>query len=227
MNSRNWTEDEAKMAFALYFLLDLREFNKSNPDAISLAFTIDRTPAAVSAKLWNISAHDTNHIEAGYSGMRHASKLDHQIWTEYDSRGDKLVAESAQLLTNAVASRGNKLTSFQRISTELDSLPESREKMAIVKRRINQQYFRSTLLTSYGGACCVTGLAVPSLLVASHIKPWACCDPKTERLAGRNGVLLNVLHDRAFDQGHITINTDYRVRISHRIKQSQDQLGWL
>lgn len=85
MNSRNWAEDETKMAFALYFLLDPREFSKSNPDAINLAFTIDRTPAAVSAKLWNISAHDTNHIEAGYSGMRHASKLDHQIWTEYDS----------------------------------------------------------------------------------------------------------------------------------------------
>lgn len=96
-----------------------------------------------------------------------------------------------------------------------------------VNQRVNQQYFRSTLLETYSGRCCITGIAAPSLLIASHIEPWASCDPKTERLAGRNGVLLNTLHDRAFDQGYLTIDTDYKVRISRRIKRCQDPLNWL
>ena len=40
--------------------------------------------------------------------------------------------------------------------------------------RVNQHFFRAAILAAYENLrCCITGLAVPGLLVASHIVPWA------------------------------------------------------
>ena len=38
--------------------------------------------------------------------------------------------------------------------------------------RVGQDFFRRSVLSAYNFRCCVTGLAVPKLLVASHIVPW-------------------------------------------------------
>lgn len=227
MARRNWTPEETKMAFALYFLLEPKEQEKGNPDVIKFAAAIDRTPAAVSLKLSNIASNDTNRIEAGRIGMTHASRLDREILLEYGGRGDGLVTEALDLLAETTEQQSYEWNALKKIDLDFNSLPVGKERTAQVKQRVNQQYFRSTLLETYSGRCCITGIAVPSLLIASHIKPWASCDPKTERPAGRNGVLLNALHDRAFDQGYLTIDTDYKVRISRRVKRCQDPLNWL
>ena len=55
------------------------------------------------------------------------------------------------------------------------SMPKSTEAERLVVQRIGQDIFRSALLDFWRGRCCVTGLAVPSLLRASHVKPWAKC----------------------------------------------------
>jgi putative restriction endonuclease len=64
--------------------------------------------------------------------------------------------------------------------------------------------------------CCITGINVPSLLRASHIKPWsefADC-----RLDARNGLCLSSIHDAAFDCGLITLDEDLRVVLSKRLR---------
>lgn len=40
---------------------------------------------------------------------------------------------------------------------------------------------------------------------------------KKNRVNPRNGICLNALHDKAFDQGLITISKDYKVIISTKI----------
>ena len=87
-----------------------------------------------------------------------------------------------------------------------------------INARINQSFFRNAVLSSYGRTCCITGLNIPNLLIASHIKPWRLSDPATERTNPKNGLCLNALHDKAFDQGLITVSTDYNVMISNTIK---------
>ena len=87
-------------------------------------------------------------------------------------------------------------------------------------------------MSLYEGRCCVTGLGVEQLLVASHIKPWAVADPITERVNVENGLLLNSLHDAAFDRGLITIDRDYRLVMSHKLetlvnKDDNEGLRWL
>jgi putative restriction endonuclease len=96
------------------------------------------------------------------------------------------------------------------------NIPEGKTKESIVKTRVNQSFFRQMILTSYDSKCCITGLPIKELLVASHIIPWSQ-NSKT-RLDPQNGLCLNSLHDKAFDQGYITINTSYQVVISSKLE---------
>jgi putative restriction endonuclease len=52
-----------------------------------------------------------------------------------------------------------------------------------VKVRRGQQFFRQAILSAYGVRCCISGINVPRLLVASHIKPWS--DFPNDRLKTR------------------------------------------
>ena len=61
-------------------------------------------------------------------------------------------------------------------------------KRSLVKARIGQGAFRKSLIDKWG-SCAVTGLKVPSLLLASHIKPWSRSSD-SERLEVNNGILL-------------------------------------
>ena len=89
---------------------------------------------------------------------------------------------------------------------------------ATVKTRgIYQKIFREDIvLPNYNYQCAVTGIKTPSLLRAAHIIRWA--DDKKERMNPRNGICLSVLADACFENGFITIDSDYTVRISDKAK---------
>lgn len=74
----------------------------------------------------------------------------------------------------------------------------------LVRQRVGQDVFREALLDYWGGACAVTGLALPDVLRASHAKPWADCESDEERLDVFNGFLLVAHLDALFDRGLIT-----------------------
>jgi putative restriction endonuclease len=59
------------------------------------------------------------------------------------------------------------------------------------------------------------------LLVASHIVPWSI--DVRNRTNPRNGLCLNAIHDRAFDCGLMTINSDYTVRVSPLVRGVKDR----
>ena len=86
---------------------------------------------------------------------------------------------------------------------------------------------RNAVLSSYRYACCITGMADPELLIASHIKPWKDSDWKKERTNPRNGLCLNALHDKAFDRGLLTVLPDYTVRISSKLSGNDDGTMWI
>ena len=65
------------------------------------------------------------------------------------------------------------------------------------------------------------------MLVASHIKPWRDSDPKTERLVASNGILLNALHDKAFDKGLMTLSKDFEVILSPKLARNDITSEWL
>ena len=97
---------------------------------------------------------------------------------------------------------------------ETANLPRTTEAERVVVQRVGQNIFRRGLLEYWDGRCAITGLDVPDLLRASHIKPWANCDTDAERLDVFNGLLLAPHLDAAFDSGFITIAEDGTVVIS-------------
>lgn len=62
--------------------------------------------------------------------------------------------------------------------------------------------------------CAITGITEESLLIASHIKPWAVCQ-ENEKIDPKNGFILSPLYDKLFDRGFITFTPDRRVRITN------------
>jgi predicted restriction endonuclease len=98
------------------------------------------------------------------------------------------------------------------------SLPKFTEAERLVVERVGQDIFRAALLDYWQGKCCVTGLEVPELLRASHIKPWAQCDSDDERLDVFNGLLLAPHVDALFDGGWISFADDGRVLVSDALR---------
>jgi hypothetical protein len=104
------------------------------------------------------------------------------------------------------------------------ALPRATEAERLVIQRVGQDVFRQGLLDYWEGRCAITGLAVPELLRASHIKPWADCQTDTERLDVFNGLLLAPNLDAAFDRGFITVADDGEVMVSPRLSNADRAL---
>lgn len=98
--------------------------------------------------------------------------------------------------------------------TKVATFPRTTEAERLVIQRVGQNVFRNGLIDFWDGRCAVTGLAVPELLRASHIKPWAHCDSDAERLDVFNGILLAPHLDAAFDCGFITVADNGAVIVS-------------
>lgn len=204
-----WSRDDLILAFNVYCRLPFGLMHERNPDVIELAGLLGRTPGAVSYKLANLAHLDPSLQARGIRGASHGSHVDRQVWAEFAADGEALAFESERLLAERA---GRDLLPPD--ASELENL-EGREREALLRTRVNQGYFRRMVLARYDSKCCITGLGVEELLVASHIVPWA---KSTEhRLNPRNGLCLNALHDRAFDRGLLTVTADLRVRISSKV----------
>lgn len=214
---QKWSKDETLMAWLLYMELPEKEIDDKGEHIIKLAHALGRTPNSVALKAWNIAAHDERRLAKGKVGMSHGSKYDQEVWEDFEDEGDALIVRAYELLQTTLSSSISIVSSEKsstKSSADVLNLPEGKTRETLVATRVNQSYFRNRLLENYQGRCCVTGLGVNNLLIASHIKPWSTSDPATERLAPDNGLLLNALHDRAFDQGLITIDKDLRIVVS-------------
>ena len=109
---------------------------------------------------------------------------------------------------------------LHRFEKQVATLPRSTEAERLIVQRVGQDVFRGGLLEYWEGRCAVTGLAVPELLRASHIKPWAECESDAERLDVFNGILLAPHLDAAFDRGFITVADDGVVVVSSELCES-------
>jgi putative restriction endonuclease len=202
---KSWTREELILAINLYCKTPFGKIHYRNPKIIELANVLGRSHGSVSYKLANFASIDPSLERKGASNY---SKLDKETWEEFFNDWDKMAFESEQKLIKIYGESIN-------LENE-QNIPEGKTKESIVKTRVNQSFFRQMILTSYDSKCCITGLPIKELLVASHIIPWSQ-NSKT-RLDPQNGLCLNSLHDKAFDQGYITINTSYQVVISSKLE---------
>ncbi len=212
-----WTRNELILAINQYCKIPFGKIDHRNPEIIGLAKMIDRTPSAVSWKLCNFASLDPSLQARGISGAKNCSKMDRKIWNEFYENWEELGFESEKLMAEY---RNESLEKSAEIC--IDDLPtQGLDRETIVKARVNQAFFRKNILSAYSFKCCITGISVPELLIASHIKSWA--EDEKNRLNPRNGLCLNALHDKAFDKGLISLTNDYNLLVSKRLKEDMDK----
>ncbi len=217
MKRKPWSREESIIAFNLYCKMPFSKIYYKHPDIIELANLLGRTPSAVALKLVNYARLDPDLQKRHISGMKHGSERDEEIWNEFYDNPEALAYESEVLLA-----RSKKEPVEKAVHVDLNDLPtEGKEREALIKARVNQSFFRSIILNSYENRCCITGLSVPELLVASHIIPWSADEKK--RMSPHNGLCLNMLHDKAFDKGLITITPEYVVKFSPSLGGLKDK----
>lgn len=211
--ANNWTREQLIIAFNLYCKIPFAKAVQTNPDVIEVAKLIGRSPGAVAFKLGNFGSFDPELKKRGIGGLPNVGKLDKEIWDEFHSNWNELSYQSELLIHQF---RNDHAVQF--LDVDPTSQHSGGERESAVKIRINQAFFRRSVLAIYGGKCCVTGIALPSLLVASHIVPWRL--DECNRTNPQNGLCLNALHDKAFDKGLITVMPDFTLRVSKRVVES-------
>ena len=78
-------------------------------------------------------------------------------------------------------------------------------------------------MASYNSTCCITGINNSDFLIAGHILPWS--ENLENRLNPQNGILINALHDKAFEYGYLTISEDFKILICNDILKSNKQFN--
>lgn len=213
---QKWSREETILAFDLYCHMPFGKIGQTNNRIIELAKMLRRTPGSVALKMQNLAHYDPELRARNVTAMAHGSKLDAEIFDEFYENLEELTYQADSILQR-ITGKGIE----QEIDLyDLEALPVGEDRERMRKERIGQNSFRRSVLTSYDNRCCITGLRMPVLLIASHIKPWAVSNEKNERTNPRNGLCLNPLHDRAFDQGLITIDESYKVIISSKLRNA-------
>ena len=211
MSRVNWTREQLIVALDLYWKVPYNKISgTSNPLIKQTAEWLGKTSGALAFKLMNFSSLDV-HVQN--KGKGNASRLDRQIWEEFYERWEALTQANDEILAQLSGGNVPERAEPEDFISE-DRLPT--ESISLQKVRRKQHVFRQRILANYGERCCISGLAMPELLVASHIIPWA--KDEKNRMNPHNGLCLNALLDRAFDKGLMTITTDYKVKLSSKLQ---------
>jgi putative restriction endonuclease len=216
--SPNWTRHQTLAALHIYFQLPFGQLHRGQPKIKQIALWIGRTPSSVALKLVNLASLDPQIVASGRKGMANASTQDKAIWQELQGNWDTVALEAAAEYETLATRHGlpANVDVIDELPETLD-IAEGKTRMATVEVRVNQARFRKTILASYNATCCISGLQHEKLVIASHIVPWS--EDKQNRLNPHNGLCLSALHDKAYDQGLITVMPDYTVRVSKELEK--------
>lgn len=212
VQKRLWTRDEFILTFNLYLKMPFGKMHRGNPQVVELAKLIGRSANSVALRLVNFASCDPALKARGIKGMSGGLKLCIPYWEEFANDQEKLVYESEKIL--ARYQNIDIEEKFKNLITSIKARGE--DKIREIKTRVNQNVFRQMILVNYDNKCAVSGVDIPELLIASHIIPWA--EKESERLNPENGICLSALYDRAFDQGLISFDNDYKMIVSTRLK---------
>lgn len=132
------------------------------------------------------------------------------------NRGIETVIDTAEQEDVLKAQLDN---SVDEIDKEIETKQlQGEEREALIKVRVNQSAFRKLLMRRYTH-CCLCDVDDESLLVASHIKPWAKSS-HVEKVDVNNGLLLCPNHDKLFDRGYISFDNGGHIVISDELSKN-------
>ncbi len=220
---KRWTKEELLIALNVYRKLSFGQLHEKNPVIIDLAKQMGRTAGSVAMKLCNFASLDPIVTASGRKGLPGASDLDRELWKEFLQTPTTVIPVSEELFHKLFSA--NEADEVEVIKDKgvkvarrtIPKLPVGETTVtAEVQVRRGQDYFRQVILNAFNNRCCVSGIPIRSMLVASHIVPWS--ENLAERLNPANGLCLSRIHDVAFDRHLITFDEDYRLVIGKSLK---------
>lgn len=203
----NWTEEQITIVLYEYCRNPFGQFSSTKIFVKELGQLIGRSPAAIVRKVGNLASFDPLMKARGVGGLGHTAKLDEMIWNKYYGHWNQLAYDAEILIAKL---RHKELE--QSLDVDLSNLPLGEERKQEVKRRINQSFFRNAVLSSYENRCCITGINNTKLLHACHIVGWS--EDDANRTNPQNGLCLNVLLHKAYDEHLLGISPDYEIFVS-------------
>jgi predicted restriction endonuclease len=212
-----WTREHTLIALNLYTKLPFGQFDAKNPVIKEVAAKMGRRPDSLSMKLCNLASLDPVQRARGIKGLEGASRQDREMWQEFQTKSLTLGTEAEELFHDLITKDQAKDVVVQNGRIQLVAPSGPTETLATVTVRRGQRFFRDAVLTAYNVRCCISGINVPDLLAASHIKSWGKFP--AERLNPRNGLCLSSLHHAAFDSGLITLDDHLQVVLSKRLQK--------
>ena len=215
-----WSREQTMLAFHFYCQTPFGQLHAKNKKLVELAALIGRTPGALAMKCVNLASLDPAIRESGRSGLSNASTLDREIWEEFHANWDDLVEQAEALQVDLL--HINQALQLPREDDEFDDVDFTGEtRVVLVKQRVKQAFFRRSVLSSYGGKCCISGVSDSRFLVASHIVAWK--DDVSIRLNPANGLCLSTIHDKAFDHHLWSLTNEHRIILSKQLQKAKDQ----
>lgn len=218
-NNRLWSRHEFILVLNLYYKLPFGKLNRTTKEVKELAKLLGRSDNSIALRLVNFAACDPYIRATGRHGMMSGIKQCLPYWNEFVDNREKLLFESEKILAKLQGSTIEQ--KYEPYLQDIEENYEGDEKVREVSTRVNQAIFRDKILSIYNYKCAITGIDIPSLLVASHIIPWA--SNKKERLNPANGICLSSLYDAAFDKGYIGFTKNYEIRLSHKLLENKSK----
>ena len=94
---------------------------------------------------------------------------------------------------------------------------KAKRKQLTQKERKGQAVFRRNVLNIYKNSCAITGIKQKEVLEAAHIQRYV--NENSNHI--QNGICLRVNIHKLFDNGLISIDSDYKVVISSMLKSTE------
>ncbi|SHJ24731.1 putative restriction endonuclease [Mesonia phycicola] len=149
-----------------------------------------------------------------------------ELLHHYNIRGDKKGLLTKKSISKLNATNDLEFKKALQIIEELNFVEEEAEEYFIKNQEINksnnpteskseikirayQNKLREIVLDNYNSTCAICEINKSDLLVCSHIKPWM--SDKEERLNPQNAICFCVLHDKMFDKGYFSLDSEYRI----------------
>ncbi len=216
---KKWTREETIIAFNAYCKIPFQKSSKTHPTVINYAKILGRTPSALNMKIGNIGRLDPDLKKQGIRGLLHGAKLEEEIWNEFIDNPEQLAFESEKLIAQFSQ---QKIEEFA--SIEIKDLPQGVEREVIIRQRVNQSFFRSVVMSSYGFRCCISGVGTPELLEACHIVGWA--HDLSNRTNPQNGLCLNSFFHKSYDKHLLSITPDFTIIVSEELLHNTMELSF-
>lgn len=208
-----WSHDDTMIAFYVFCSIPFKDSSSHHPLVVEYAKLLPgRSSAALNMKIGNLGRLDPDLKKRGITGLSHGAKLEEDIWQEFGDDPDAFNQKCLSIIAKRKLEMGLSSPEDLMVYDECFAKKVGEDRVAIIKQRVNQSFFRQSVCSAYNYTCCVSQISNEKLVQACHIIPWK--DDSKNRLNPKNGICLSYTMHKAYDSLLLGITPDCNIVVS-------------